>query len=255
MNVTILPSAPGAPSDRTGQFLTSYLIDGEVAIDAGCVGLMPDIAAQARVRHIVLTHGHLDHIASLPILLDNVYKMAEPPVLHASRETLTALREGLLDGTHWPDLDWLASAEPPFVRIEPFETGRAFRAGELRITPVPVDHTIPSWGFLVESRGAGAVFSSDTGPTEALWERANGCSGLGAVFLEASFPDALAEIARASCHHTTGTFAEELKKLRRASPVYAVHLKPRFVAEVAEELEALRLPNVRIGWPGTVVTI
>ena len=37
--------------------------------------------------------------------------------------------------------------------------------------------------------GLTVVLATDTGPTEAIWRRANAQHNLQAVFLEASFPD------------------------------------------------------------------
>ena len=44
---------------------------------------------QSRIKHVFLTHSHLDHTASLPIFLDNVY-VAGPdcPKVYAHPATL-----------------------------------------------------------------------------------------------------------------------------------------------------------------------
>ncbi len=70
MRVELLPSSVPASE---AQFLVSFLIDDTVAIDAGSLGLLADLDRQRGVRHVFLTHEHVDHIASLPIFLENVY--------------------------------------------------------------------------------------------------------------------------------------------------------------------------------------
>jgi phosphoribosyl 1,2-cyclic phosphodiesterase len=71
MRIELLNSS-NPPSDL--QFLVSFLINDEVAIDAGAIGLLADLQRQQRVRHVFITHEHLDHIATLPIFLENVYE-------------------------------------------------------------------------------------------------------------------------------------------------------------------------------------
>ena len=49
---------------------TSFLIDGDVLVDAGTgVGELT-LDEMRRVDHVFLTHAHLDHIASLPLMID-----------------------------------------------------------------------------------------------------------------------------------------------------------------------------------------
>ena len=52
---------------------TTLLINDDVLIDAG-TGL-GDLSLQAmsRIRHIFLTHSHLDHITSIPFLVDTLF--------------------------------------------------------------------------------------------------------------------------------------------------------------------------------------
>jgi ribonuclease BN (tRNA processing enzyme) len=117
----------------------------------------------------------------------------------------------------------------------------------LRITPVPVHHAVPTFGFLVEDAAGAVAFSSDTGPTDELWARAGARANLRAVFLEASFPDALGWLAEASGHLTPARFAAELRKLPRPVPAIAVHIKPRYREQVVKELLALGQPELQIG--------
>jgi len=62
MRVELLHSSI-PPSDL--QFLVSFLVNDEVAIDAGAIGLLADLQRQRRVKHVFITHEHMDHIATL----------------------------------------------------------------------------------------------------------------------------------------------------------------------------------------------
>jgi hypothetical protein len=70
------------------------------------------------------------------------------------------------------------------------------------------------------------------------------------VFLEASFPNSMAHIAEISNHLTPALFAREIDKLERPARIIAVHLKPRFRAQLEQELRALNRPNLEIVQPG-----
>ena len=59
------------------------------------------------------------------------------------------------------------------------------------------------------------------------------------VFLEASFPNAMADLAVVSKHLTPAMFAAEARKLARQVPFVAVHIKPRFYDQVVAELKRL----------------
>ena len=251
MRVTLLPSAAPGPGQPGRQYLTSFLLNETVAVDAGSLGLYRTPDEQARVRHVLLSHSHVDHLASLAVFVDNVYLTGPDCVtIHGSDAVLECLRRDVFNDRLWPDFIRLSVGRPPFLKLERLEPGRPLEVDGLRVTPVPVNHTVPTMGFIVEDRSAALVFSSDTGPTEEIWQRANAAANLKAVFLEATFPEALAEVAAVSAHLTPALFAAEARKVRRPARFVAVHIRARFHAQVVEELRALGLPDLEICEPG-----
>jgi ribonuclease BN (tRNA processing enzyme) len=247
VRITVLPSCASGPGAGYCHGLISYLVNDDVAIDAGCLGLYGTPGEQARVRHIFLSHTHVDHLATLPVFLDNVYQAAGGPVtVYGSADVLDCLRRDLFNDRLWPDFLALPHAAGKFVRPQILEDGKPVEVGPLRVTPCAVNHVVPTFGFFVEDDGAAALIPSDTGPTEAVWERANRMPRLKAVFLEASFPDGMAWLADAARHLTPRTFAAEVRKLARPVAWVAVHVKPAYYAEVAAELGALGLPGLEM---------
>ena len=254
MNITLLPSAVSA-DDGQNQFLTTFLVNDTLALDAGSLGFHASLERQARVKHVLLSHTHIDHLASLPIFLENTFNPETAcPTVHAGAAVLECLRRDLFNDRVWPDFLNLPSPETPSVRLSLLEPGRAVELEGLRITPVPVHHVVPTFGFILEDQTAAVLFSSDTGPTDEIWQHANRLPNLKAVFLEVTFPDAMAELADISQHLTPALFGREIQKLHRPAVVLAVHLKPRFRAMVERELDALRLPNVTLAQPGVTYT-
>jgi ribonuclease BN (tRNA processing enzyme) len=252
VKIQLLPSSVSSGHGRRGSFLSSYVIDDVVAIDAGALGLLGDLSAQFQIRDIFLTHSHLDHVASLPIFLETVFQSSDGNVtLHASASTLECLRRDLFNDRLWPDFIGMSERGAPFVKIAVLQPGRPVDVAGLKLTPIAVNHVVPTLGFLVEAPGVTVAIPSDTGPTDAFWLAASRVADLKAVFLEASFPDAMTDLAVISKHLTPAMFAAEARKLNRRVPFIAVHIKPRFYDQVVAELNALELAEVRVGEPGT----
>jgi ribonuclease BN (tRNA processing enzyme) len=250
LKITLLPSSAG-PSAGDLQYLTTFLIDDTIAIDAGSLGFVGTPAEQRRIQHVFLSHSHIDHIASLPIFLENVYvEQGGGVIVHASEAVLHSLHTDLFNDRVWPDFFRLSREGHKFVESATLTPGTPVAVGHLRITPVPVDHIVPTMGFIVEDQQSAVVFSADTGPTQEIWQRANAVPNLKAVFLEVTFPNEMAELAELTKHLTPQGFAAEMRKVSRAIPFLAFHLKPRFTAEVTKELQALRLPNLAIAQTG-----
>jgi ribonuclease BN (tRNA processing enzyme) len=251
VRVTLLPSSLGTGPDAPLAFLTTILINDAVAIDAGSLGFHGSPCEQARIKHVLLSHTHMDHVASLPIFVENLYTGGNDPVtVYGSEEVLHSVQSDLFNGRVWPDFIGLSRPEAPFLKLSTLTPGRPVEVAGLRITPVSVHHAVPTLGFLIEDESAALVISSDTGPTEELWARANALPHLKGVILEASFPNSMADLAERAGHLTPATFARELSKLHRTVPVFATHLKARYRAEIVRELEALGLPQVHIALSG-----
>ena len=92
--------------------LCALLIDNDVLIDAGTgIG---DLALDEidPIRHVFLTHAHLDHVAGLPMLVDRHFRRkfrAVPLTVYAREETLRAVQEHIFNDVIWPDFARLPS--------------------------------------------------------------------------------------------------------------------------------------------------
>jgi ribonuclease BN (tRNA processing enzyme) len=248
MDVVLLPSSTGP--DPAYQFLSTYLFDGVLAVDAGSLGFWGDLAGQARVRHVVLTHSHIDHTASLPIFLENVYGSGPTVNVHASAAVLDGLRSDVFNDRTFPDLISRPPPEGPFVRLRELTPGRRRKLGEHAITAVPLNHIVPTVAVLVESADASVLVVSDTAPSDDVWTAAVKARNLKAVLLEATFPDDLQWLADKSGHLTTTQFAAELAKVPSGARRLAIHLKPWTRDRVRKELAGLRPRGVELMVPG-----
>ena len=243
---------PSANEGIEHQFLASFVVNDEIAIDAGCVGFQVPLDAQTKIQHVFLSHSHLDHIASLPCFLDNLFVAGAPcPTIYASESTLDTLRRDFFNDRVWPDLLRLSSAEKTLLKLVPLVDERSVEINGIKITPVSLDHVVPTFGFIVDSGDSAAAIVSDTAPTKKIWEIANNTPNLKAVFLEASFPNSMNWLAVDSMPLTPALFCNEAKKLEHSVRLIAIHIKPAFYQETVDELETLGLRHLEICRPAT----
>ncbi len=229
-----------SPDCRT----TSFLINRTLALDAGALTLALPLDEQRAIRHIVLTHSHLDHIASIPFLVENGFGPdRDPTEILVTADVAHTLRKHLFNNDTWPDFTRIPNDLLPALRIREVVARAPFRVDGLTLTPIPVNHTVPTLGYLVDDGPSAVLFTSDTGPTDEVWEVANRTANLKALIVEVSFPNRLQDVADLALHLTPRTLAAELAKLQRSVPVYLYHLKPPHLDELRHELAETDLPH------------
>ena len=240
---------------------TSFLIDDDVLIDAGTgVGDL-SLEALSRIEHIALSHSHLDHIVSIPLLADSVMRRRSaegrgPIEVHALPETIAALRQHIFNGVIWPDFTRLPSAAKPMLRLVPFAVGDVLELAGKRIEVLSAEHTVPAVGFAVDGgRDGWWVFTGDTGPNPALWERLRTMK-VAHLVIETVFSDDESELAKISRHLCPSLLAEQLSQLGGRVNVHITHIKPGETRAVMAEID--RMPtdhHVRALTPGQVVQL
>ena len=248
MKIRILPSSPDAGHL---QQLISFVVDGRLAIDAGCIGFcgLPD--AQARITTIVLTHSHLDHICSLPIFAMNVLDSSgHGIVVWAPPTVIDSLRQDIFNWRVWPDFTSLKIDGHPLVQLAPLEPRRPTELGGFSVTAIPVNHPVSNVAYLVEDDRSAVLFALDTGPTEEIWEVARRTPRLTTVFVDAGFPDEMGTLAEASGHLTPSLVQTEVGRLPATVRKIACHLKPAYHDRIVDQLGRLAISNLSIGCPG-----
>ena len=141
---------------------TSFLLDDNVLVDAGTgVGDLT-LEELARIDHIVLSHSHLDHVLSIPLLADSVLRLRlsgplgyRPIRVHALPQTLDALRRHLFNGVIWPDFTRLPTAERPVLVFEPFAVHDIVTLGASASRCCPPHTRCRPWVLRSSRRAAG----------------------------------------------------------------------------------------------------
>lgn len=255
MKVQLLPST----IDKEGlagpeQRLTCYVIDDIAAIDAGSLAFALTNEQRATVRDCIVTHPHIDHIASLPIFIDDLFAgLKEPVRVHATEGVIETLERDIFNWNIYPRFSELKNDYGPVMKYVPFETGKAFSIGHLKIMTVDVNHQVPTVGLVISDEKTTVAFTSDTYKTENFWELVNATPKIDALFIEASFPNEMSALAEASRHFTPATMKEELEKLNHKDlDIVVVHIKPTYREQVVNELNDLNLRNLQIMQPGKI---
>jgi ribonuclease BN (tRNA processing enzyme) len=217
---------------------TSFLVDGDILIDCGTgVGDLT-LAELSQIDHIFITHSHLDHVASIPFLVDTVGGMRSKPItVYSTRATIEIMRNHLFNWSIWPDFTEIPTAESPFLRYQEIQVGTTLSLAGREITPLPARHTVPAVGYHLDSGQASLVFTGDTGQNDALWRVVNRIRNLKILIIETAFSNKERQLAEISRHLCPETLAAELAKLERSAEIYITHLKPGEIEPTMLEIE------------------
>lgn len=232
---------------------TSFLLNDNILIDAGTgVGDLT-LEQLMKIDHLFLTHSHLDHICSLPFILDAVGMLRSKPLtVFGIPETIKALQDHIFNNVIWPDFTKIPSPENACVILKTIEVSETIVIDQVQITALPVNHSIPGNGYWIDSGEGALVFSGDTGPSDVFWdainakikgkqqERAlNTKSYLKHLIIETSFTNAESDLAKLSGHYHPAALATDLAKLESPSQIWITHLKPDESAKIMQEIALL----------------
>lgn len=237
MKLTVLGCSGGI--GRHAEHTTALLLDDDVLIDAGTGLSTLDLAQLARIDHVFLTHSHLDHIAFLPLMLDAAGPLRDRPVtVHATVDTLEALRKHIFNWTIWPDFTEIPSRARPCLAFRAIGVGQPVALGTRTITALPANHTVPAVGYQVDSGAASLAFSGDTAGCEAFQGALERIGNLRYLIVEAAFSDTEQHIAALSKHLCPQSLRTQLRGVRQAPEIFVTHLKPVHAELIRQELAA-----------------
>jgi len=218
-----------AGSPAPGRLTTTFQLGADTLIDTGAAPFALAPERWVEIRHVLLSHAHLDHTLGLPFLA-----IPATPRVYGLQTTLDAVRESLLDGRIWPDL----SERIEWVEIE---EGMTVEVGGRDVAVGPADHTVPCLSFSV----GGVVVVGDTRFDDRVvaWAAAQ---RPGTCIVECSFPDESHELAVRLGHQTPLDLRRWREALGPDCILAVTHLKPEVETVIQAECEALGDPRLRI---------
>jgi ribonuclease BN (tRNA processing enzyme) len=241
-----------------GSRTSALLVDDDVLIDAGTgIGDL-QLDEIASIRHVFLTHAHLDHIAGLPMLADSIFdeNFDTPLTVYAREETLRAVQDHLFNDVIWPNFAKLPSPERPMLRYAVCSPGDTITIDHRNFYAVDVMHTVPTLGYTVQNSGGVFAVSGDTKTNETLWPVLNACDDLRVLVIEVSFPNEMAQLAHDAGHYCPNTLVKDLQRLDHEPQIWLTGMKPGEEDRILEQvLSAAPNKNIQMLSRGTVLTV
>lgn len=236
-----------------GVATTSFLIDDDILIDAGTgVGGL-SIAEMKRIKHIFITHSHLDHVCSIALLTDTLFDhlVGQPIIVHAQRSTIKALKEHVFNWSIWPDFTILPIKSNPVLKLKAMTKGSTLDIDGRSIEMIEVSHSVPGVAYRIESQGKSFAFSGDTSSNKILWDALNKHDNLDLLFVETAFSNKESNLAELAFHYCPQTLAEDLPKLKHQPKICISHLKPgdekRIMRECQKAMPDRKLYQLKSG--------
>lgn len=255
MRIRILGCSGGIGA---GSRTSAMMIDDDVLLDAGTgVGDLP-LAELHNIRHVFLTHAHLDHIAGLPMLIDSIFTetVDVPVTVYGRAETLAAIQQHLFNWVIWPDFAKLPNEQTPMLRYVECNPGETIRIGHRDFHAVDVEHSVPSIGYTVQNSGGVFAVSGDTRTNKTLWPVLNACDDLKVLLIEVSFPNELEELANTAGHYCPNTLSRDLALLEQDPDIWLTGMKPGEEDRILRQvLAGTRDRRIRMLSRGTVIDV
>ena len=240
---------------------TSFLLNGNCLVDAGTVASVLSVEEQSVIDHVLITHAHMDHIAELMFLADNMGLTAQrtkPIQVAGTAGIIDALKKHLFNGVIWPDFSSLPDLNHPIMTFKVLSLEEKHNYGNYVVTPFSVNHSVDAIGYLIEfDDGRSAIFAGDTGPTDRLWEIAKTQKNLKAIFIETSFPNNLQDVADRTHHLTPARLEAELNKLgEQTADIYLFHMKTVFdIERIRKDVGGIKGRKIGILKDGDIINI
>jgi ribonuclease BN (tRNA processing enzyme) len=237
MQIKILGCSGGIGA---GLRTTAIRIDDDILIDTGTgIGDLT-LEEMRKVRHVFMTHSHLDHAGGLPLLIDTVFeaRLDDPLTVYGRHETLEALRKHIFNWVLWPDFSALPSAESPVMRFRSIDVAEPLNIGGRKVVAVDVNHTVPPLAYIVEAGDRIFAFSGDTAANDTFWSALNALPRLDLLVVETAFGNRNEQLAWLARHYCPSSLASDLKKLQHNPDIWITHLKPGAENEIFEEIRA-----------------
>jgi len=226
-------------SESKDTSFVSFLIDDVLAVDAGCIASNLSFSEQRKIKAILLTHGHYDHIRDIPSFAFNNFDHTIK--VFAPAHTLNILSSHLVDGIIYPEFTKKIPffLEKPTLKYVPLETFMTVNIEGYKVLTLPVNHTISTVGFQITSIDGKKIFyTGDTGPgLSALWEHISP----DLIIVDVTFSNKLENRAINSAHLCPKFLKKELIEFHNIKgyfpKIFIIHLSPNFENEIKNEIE------------------
>lgn len=217
--------------------LVSFLIDRILVVDAGSLVSELTFAEQKKIKAILLSHGHYDHIRAVPAFAFNNSDRTTRVI--AMPHALDILSSHLIDGVVYPEFTSKDSfLQKAIIKLVPLEPFKRQNIEGYEVMAVPVQHPLDGVGFEITSGDGKTLFyTGDTGPgLSSVW----GKISPQLIIIDVTWPNSLANSARDAGHLCPEMLKQELTEFRRLKgylpKVVAIHMSPQHEPQIRKEV-------------------
>lgn len=237
----------------------SLLIDDILAVDAGALSSSLSQAAQQKLKAVLLTHQHYDHIRDVPALGMNFLLHENTLEICATQATYNVLTANLLNDIIYPNYMTKPPGKPA-LRFREMKAGKEESITGYTVLPVPVNHAVPTVGYQITSAdGKKAFYTADTGPgLTDTWRQISP----DLLIIEVTALNKYHDFALQSGHLTPALLQQELKSFREIKGslprIVLVHMNPIDEKGIKEEIAVVaRALNttIRFGHEGMLLRL
>lgn len=236
---------------------SGFLINDNVLLDAGTVTEVLDDERLKKIKHVLISHTHIDHVKGLFPLVDELVMLGNYSFeIISTADIIKNITDNLFNDIIWPDFTAIPSERKAVMKLREIEIDIPSYIGNLSIQPVPVSHTVTCVGYMVKENVTGFLYTADTGLTERFWELAKEESGIKLIIADVSFPNRLEKLALKSGHMTLSMLVHCLERFGlRTMKVFITHMKPIFLKEILSDLAQLDSPRVKALQQGNIFNL
>lgn len=235
MNIRIL----GCSGNHVGRYRTTcFLIDGSLLIDAGSITDSLRGEELQKIKRVVVTHTHMDHLKGLFSFVDELAMRGGHGIeLASAAPVLDIITRNLLNNLIWPDFTVIPSVNNAIIKLRDMPLEKSSLLDGVSVKPILMTHTVYTVGYVIrDGDGEGFMFTADTGPTKRFWEMAGEEKNIRFIVADVSFPDRLSDLALISGHMTPSMLMDIMDRYDlNDRAFYVTHIKPIFNREITRE--------------------
>ena len=215
----------------------TLLVDDVLALDAGGLTSSLSFEEQFRLKAVLITHAHYDHLRDIPALAMNLFLREKQVDIWSHQAVFDALNEHFLNGAVYPAFHHRPESKPTlyFQLIEP---GQGVQIAGFGVKALPVIHSVPALGYQVTSpQNRSLFYSGDSGVgLDQVWDRIDPS----VLFIETTAPNRWETSMLEHKHLTPSLLRRELavlKSLKGTLPrIVIVHMNPDAESEIADQI-------------------
>ncbi len=220
--------------------MVSLLVDEVLAVDVGGLSSSLSFEEQQKIKAVLLTHQHYDHVRDIPTLSMNLFLGGAHTTIYSIPSVFEVLENNLMNEVIYPDFRQ-KPLDKPSIKFSVIEPNKAQKILGYDVLPVPVKHGVPTVGYQLTSADDKTFFyTGDTGPGLAeSWENVSPQL----LIIEVTGSSKFTEWAARGGHLTPALLQRELEGFRELKGylprVIIVHMSPNLEKDIAVEVAAV----------------